>query len=161
MILPFVREFFADVEKVPAFARAVTQVKGGAGRIRVSGLTPTGKALFYALLHRAISRPLVIIVSDNRAVDELLPLVRSLADLTGAVSPDAVIVPARLRRAALRESLSAPRNPGGARHRVVEDRNRIRGNRHHSSGGDGHAPARGRLLRRPGQSRPPRRDDRS
>ena len=106
MILPFVREFFADVETVPAFARAVAQIRSpqrprsgsdgrevedDAGRIRVSGLTPTGKALFYSLLHRAISKPLVVIVSDNRAVDELLPVVRSLADLTGAVSPDAVI----------------------------------------------------------------------
>ena len=63
MILPFVREFFADVENVPAFARAVTHIKGGAGRIRVSGLTPTGKALFYSLLHRAVSRPLVIVVA--------------------------------------------------------------------------------------------------
>ena len=91
MILPFVREFFADVEKVPAFARAVSQVKGGAGRVRVSGLTPTGKALFYALLHRVTSRLLVVVVSDNRAVDELLPVVRSLADLTGAVAPEAVV----------------------------------------------------------------------
>ena len=91
MILPFVRELFADVEKSSAFARAVTRVKGGAGRIRVSGLTATGKALFYALLHRSTSRPVIVIVSDNRAVDELLPVVRSLGDLTGAVAPDAVI----------------------------------------------------------------------
>ncbi|MGC2109756.1 MAG: transcription-repair coupling factor [Candidatus Korobacteraceae bacterium] len=91
MILPFVRELFADVEKIPVFARAVAQVKGGAGRIRVSGLTPTGKALFCSLLPRASSRPLVVIVQDNRAADELLPVVRALADLTGAVSPDAVI----------------------------------------------------------------------
>jgi hypothetical protein len=100
MILPFVREFFADVEKLPAFARAIAQIrdpqrarswhdgmeaKGSAQRIRVSGLTPTGKALFYPLLHRAVSRPLIIVVSDNRRVDELLPIVRSLAGLSGAV----------------------------------------------------------------------------
>ena len=91
MILPFVREIFADVEKSPAFLRAIARVKGGAGRTRVSGLTPTGKALFYSLLHRATTRPLVVIVSDNRAVDELLPVVRSLAELTGAVSPESVI----------------------------------------------------------------------
>src|SRR6185437_11231265 len=91
MILPFVREFFADVENVPAFARAIAQVKGGKGWIRVSGLTPTGKALFYSMLYRAISRPLVVIVGDNRAVEELLPLIRSLADLTGAASPDDVV----------------------------------------------------------------------
>ncbi len=91
MILPFVREFFADVEKVPAFARAVAQVKGGAGRIRVSGLTPTGKALFYPLLQHATARPLVVVVSSNREVDELLPVLRAFADLSGVVSPDAVI----------------------------------------------------------------------
>ncbi len=91
MILPFVREFFADVEKLPAFTRAIALAKGDAGRIRVSGLTPTGKALFYLLLQRAISRPLVIVVDDNRRVDELLPLVRSLADLTGALSPDSIV----------------------------------------------------------------------
>ncbi len=106
MILPFVRELFADVEKSAAFTRAVTQVKGGAGRIRVSGLTPTGKALFYCLLHRATSRPLVVVVSDNRALEELLPVVRSLAELTGAVPPDAVDRPARLRCASVRESLA-------------------------------------------------------
>jgi transcription-repair coupling factor (superfamily II helicase) len=91
MILPFVREFFAGVEKLPAFARAVAQVKGSAGRIRVSGLTPTGKALFYPALQHAISRPLIVVVSDNRAVDELLPVVRSFAELTGVLHPDAVV----------------------------------------------------------------------
>src|SRR5580698_8352786 len=91
MILPFVREFFADVEKVPAFARVVTHIKGGTGRTRVSGLTPTGKALFYALLQHAVSRPLIVVVNSNRVVDDLLPVVRALADLTGAVSPAAVI----------------------------------------------------------------------
>ena len=91
MILPFVRELFADVENSSAFARAVTRVKGGAGRIRVSGLTPTGKALFYSLLRRSISRPLIVIVRDNRDIDELLPVVRSLGELTGALSPETVI----------------------------------------------------------------------
>ncbi len=57
----------------------------------MSGLTPTGKALFYSLLQRATSRPLVVILADNRAVDDLLPVVRSLAELTGAVPPDGVI----------------------------------------------------------------------
>ena len=91
MILPFVREFFADVERLPAFARAIARVKGDAGRTRVSGLTFTGKALFYPLLQHAIARPLAILVEDNRRVDELLPVVRSLAELSGSVSPDAVV----------------------------------------------------------------------
>ena len=91
MILPFVRDVFADVEKSPALQRAIARVKGGAGRTRVSGLTPTGKALFYSLLQRATARPLVVIVADNRAVEELLPVVRALAELTGDVPPESVI----------------------------------------------------------------------
>ena len=91
MILPFVREVFADVEKSPALQRAVAPVKRGAGRTRVSGLTPTGKALFYSLLQRATAHPLIVVVADNRAVEELLPVVRSLAELTGAVPPESVI----------------------------------------------------------------------
>ena len=91
MILPFVRELFADVENSAAFARAVTRVKGGAGRTRISGLTPTGKALLYPLLRRATARPLIVLVSDNRALEDLLPIVRSLTALTGAVSPEEII----------------------------------------------------------------------
>ena len=49
MVLPFVRELFADVEKTDALARAATDLKTGsgasAGRIGVSGLTPTAKTL--------------------------------------------------------------------------------------------------------------------
>jgi transcription-repair coupling factor (superfamily II helicase) len=91
VILPFVREVFADVEKSSALQRAIGRVKGGAGRIRVSGLTSTGKALFYSLLQHGSSRPLLVVVSDNRAVDDLYPVARSVAELTGALSPESVV----------------------------------------------------------------------
>lgn len=92
MILPFVRELFADVAKSPALTRAVTQAKAGsAARTRVSGLTPTAKALFAAMLHHGSSRPLLLVVCDNRAVDEILPVIRSLGELSGAVVPDAIV----------------------------------------------------------------------
>jgi transcription-repair coupling factor (superfamily II helicase) len=91
VILPFVRDVFADVEKSSALQRAVARVKGGAGRIRVSGLTPTGKALFYPLLQRATGHPLVVVVNDNRAVEELLPVTRALAELSGAIPAESVI----------------------------------------------------------------------
>jgi transcription-repair coupling factor (superfamily II helicase) len=91
MILPFVRELFADVESSPVLARAITHTKGGAGRIRVSGLTPTAKALFTVLLQRGSSRPLILMVCDNRMLEEFLPVVRSLVELTGSAVPDAVV----------------------------------------------------------------------
>ncbi len=96
MVLPFVRDLFADVEKTPAFARLASLLKGGAGRVRVSGLTPTAKAMLYPLLHRACGTPLILIVSDNRAAEELLPVLQSFCELTGAANPDsAVYLPAR------------------------------------------------------------------
>ncbi|MCU1283708.1 MAG: transcription-repair coupling factor (mfd) [Acidobacteriales bacterium] len=90
MILPFVREILADAEKSTAFQRAAALLKARAGRIRVSGLTSTGKALHLALLRRAISKPLLVIVANNRGGEELLPVLQSFCDLTGAAHPDAV-----------------------------------------------------------------------
>ena len=96
MILPFVRELLADAAATSGFQRAATHLKGGAGRIRVSGLTPTARALYYALLYHAVQRPLLLVVSDNRAAEELLPLLQSLCEITGAASPDSVAyLPAR------------------------------------------------------------------
>ena len=49
MILSFVRDLFADVEKLPAFSRVASHLKEGTGRIGASGLTPTAKALLVVL----------------------------------------------------------------------------------------------------------------
>ena len=68
MLLPFVRELFADVELLPGFTRVASHLKEGTGRIRVSGLSPTAKALLLVLLRRAADRPLIFVVNDNRAV---------------------------------------------------------------------------------------------
>src|SRR5688500_20129124 len=95
MVLPFVRELFVDVEKVPGFARAASLLKSSAGRISVSGLTPTAKALYVTLLAHAAQRPLIVLAADNRAGDALAPLVRAFAEMTGAVSPGAgLLLPA-------------------------------------------------------------------
>src|SRR5438105_2787475 len=99
MVLPFVRELLADAEKSQAFARTVAHLKAArqegeksdAGRISVSGLTTTAKALHIALLHRAAQRPLIVI-ADNRAAEELLPQVRAFAELSGAADPEAVLL---------------------------------------------------------------------
>jgi transcription-repair coupling factor (superfamily II helicase) len=95
MVLPFVRELFADVEKLPGLARAASLLKSGAGRISVSGLTPTAKALALPLLHRAAGKPLLVVVPDNRTAEEMLPVVQAFCELTGAAAPESVVhVPA-------------------------------------------------------------------
>jgi len=96
MFLPFVRELFADVEKLSAVSRAATHLKDRTGRIRVSGLNPTAKALLTALLQRASGRPLLVAVRDNRAADETLPVLQAFCTLIGSVPPESVIsLPAR------------------------------------------------------------------
>ncbi len=96
MLLPFVRELFTDVEHLPEFARAASHLKEGTGRIRVSGLTPTAKALLLVLFQRAAQRPLIYVVNDNRAVDDLIPVLRGFCELTGACDPGSVLpLPAR------------------------------------------------------------------
>jgi transcription-repair coupling factor (superfamily II helicase) len=91
MLLPFVRELFTDVEKLPAFARVASHLKEGTGRIRVSGLTPTAKVLLLVLFQRAAGRPLILVVNDNRAVEDFVPLLRGFCELTAACDPESVI----------------------------------------------------------------------
>jgi len=96
MLLPFVRELFADVEMLPAFTRVASHLREGTGRVRVSGLSPTAKALLLVLLRRHADRPLIVVVSDNRAVEDFVPVLRGFCELTTAYDPEAVIaLPAR------------------------------------------------------------------
>src|SRR6266513_922720 len=92
MVLPFVREILADAEKSTAFQRAASLLKSRAGRISVSGLTATAKALHIPLLHRAAGKPLIVIVANNRAAEDLLQLVQAFADLSGAAKPSSVLL---------------------------------------------------------------------
>ena len=96
MLLPFVRELFADVEILPGFTRVSSHLKEGTGRISVSGLTPTAKALLLVLLRHAADRSLIVVVNDNRAVEDFVPIVRGFCELTAACDPDDVVsLPAR------------------------------------------------------------------
>ena len=96
MLLPFVRELFVDVQKLPAFARVASHLKEGTGRIRVSGLIPTAKALLLVLFQRSAQRPLIFVVKDNHAVEEFLPVLRGFCELTSACDPDSIVaLPAR------------------------------------------------------------------
>src|SRR6478672_1216883 len=91
MVLPFVRDLFTDVEKLPAFSRVASYLKEGTGRIRVSGLVPTAKALLLVLLQKAAWRPLIIVVPDNRAAEDLVPVLQAFCELTGAADPESVV----------------------------------------------------------------------
>src|SRR5215472_9108662 len=96
MLLPFVRELFADVELLPGFTRVASHLKEGTGRIRVSGLSPTAKAVLLVLWQRAAEHPLIVVVNDNRAIEDFVPVLRGFCELTAACEPDSVVsLPAR------------------------------------------------------------------
>src|ERR1700687_4415593 len=96
MLLTLVRELFADLEQLPAFTRAASHLRESAGRMSVTGLSAAAKALIIVLLRRTVERPFVLVVSDNRAAEELLPVLRAFCELTGAADPDSVVsLPAR------------------------------------------------------------------
>ena len=91
MILPFVREIFAELEQAPGFERVRRHLSLGAGRRRVSGLTGTARALYLPLMARAAKQPVIVIVADNKAAEALEPLLKAGCELTGAVDPARVV----------------------------------------------------------------------
>ena len=91
MILPFVREIFAELEHSSGFDRVRRHLSLGAGRRRVSGLTATARALYVPLMARAAKRLVIVVVADNRAAEALEPMLKAGCELTGAVDPSSVI----------------------------------------------------------------------
>ncbi len=91
MILPFVREIFADLAHSSAFERVQRHLSLGTGRRRVSGLTGTARALYIPLMAKAADRPVIVLVPDNKAAEALEPLLKAGCELTGAIDPKHVI----------------------------------------------------------------------
>ncbi|HUB28496.1 MAG TPA: transcription-repair coupling factor [Terracidiphilus sp.] len=91
MILPFVREIFAELERSSAFERVQRHLSLGMGRRRVSGLTATARSLYLPLLARAARQPVIVIVADNKAAEALEPALRAGCELTGAIDPERVV----------------------------------------------------------------------
>ncbi|MGB7547667.1 MAG: transcription-repair coupling factor [Terracidiphilus sp.] len=91
MILPFVREIFAELEHSSAFERVHRHLSLGTGRRRVSGLTATARSLYLPLLARAARQPVIVVVADNKAAEALEPTLRAGCELTGAVDPARVV----------------------------------------------------------------------
>ena len=91
MILPFVREIFAELEHCPGFERVNRHLSLGTGRRRVSGLTATARSLYIPLMAQAAKQLVVVVVADNKAAEALEPMLRAGCELTGAIDPMRVI----------------------------------------------------------------------
>jgi transcription-repair coupling factor (superfamily II helicase) len=86
------------VEKSLGFQQAATYLKQRrgeqtppAGRIRLSGLVPTAKALIIPFLQRTAGRPLIVVTPTHQAAEMLFPVVQAFCELTGACDPAAVV----------------------------------------------------------------------
>src|SRR5438445_13490421 len=91
MVLPFVRDLFADVEKLPAFLRVTSRLRANTGRMRVSGFNPSAKALLISELQKTAVRPLIVIVRNNETADEFVPVIQAYCELVGGASPESVV----------------------------------------------------------------------
>jgi transcription-repair coupling factor (superfamily II helicase) len=91
MILPFVRELVADLERSPVFERVRRHLAAGTGRRRVSGLTATARALYLPYFVRASDAPALVFVADNKAADTLHANLLAACQLTGALQADEVL----------------------------------------------------------------------
>jgi transcription-repair coupling factor (superfamily II helicase) len=91
MILPFVREVFADLEHSSAFERVRRHLSLASGRRRVSGLTATARSLYIPLMAHAARQPVIVLVADNKAAEALERTLRAGCELTGAIDPARVV----------------------------------------------------------------------
>ena len=91
MILPFVRELLADLERSPSFEQARRHLTLARGRRRVSGLTATARALYLPLFAKTANVPVVVVVADNKAAEALETTLRAGCELTGAIAPERVL----------------------------------------------------------------------
>ena len=91
MILPFVRELVADLERSPAFERVRRHLAGGTGRRRVSGLTATARALYLPYFAKVAEASALVLVADNKAAETLHENLLAACQLSGALRAEEVL----------------------------------------------------------------------
>ena len=82
MILASLRDFFDVAARHPTFMALVQAVREPApGRLRLSGLNATAKALYLLLLYKLTDRPLVVLVESNSVAEILCETLTAFHDL--------------------------------------------------------------------------------
>jgi len=80
LIHPAVRDLFLDLGRHPAFQEALRQL-GAGGRVSLSGLTTTAKAVYSVLAWQSTLRPLIIVVDGNKQAEALSEVVNTFFHL--------------------------------------------------------------------------------
>lgn len=66
-----IRSLLETVFLQPAYRAAISAISAGRGSVSLAGLTPTAKALIAAGLAHDLTRPVIVLTSDNDAADRL------------------------------------------------------------------------------------------
>ena len=77
-------QLLSELSRAPAFqalAARIASTAAAPGLLRLSGLTPTAKALYAVLLHRATGRPQLFVVDGNKQAELLWPMLQTFAEL--------------------------------------------------------------------------------
>ena len=87
-------ELLSGAARHPAFLALTRQFASAdvPAVLRLSGLTLTARALYLALLHQTITRPLLVVVDGNKQAEALLPALRTFAELL-APGTDPILIP--------------------------------------------------------------------
>jgi transcription-repair coupling factor (superfamily II helicase) len=67
--MPHIRSLLQTVFEQPAYRAALSAISGQHGSVTLAGLTPTAKAFVAAGIAHDLSRPVVVITSDNETAD--------------------------------------------------------------------------------------------
>jgi transcription-repair coupling factor (superfamily II helicase) len=79
---PAIRDLFQSAIRQPAFQDLLRRLtRGETGPFSVSGLVPTAKALYLALLYQATEKPLLVIVDGNKQAEALIEAVETFFHL--------------------------------------------------------------------------------
>jgi transcription-repair coupling factor (superfamily II helicase) len=79
---PAIRDLFQSASRQAAFQELLRRLtRGERGPFSVSGLVPTAKALYLALLYQATEKPLLVIVDGNKQAESLMEAVETFFHL--------------------------------------------------------------------------------
>ncbi len=87
MVHPSIRELFLNLNRDPVFQEVVQRLHGEQA-LRLSGLTPTAKALYTVLLWQVTERPMLLVADGNQQAEWLFEAIDSFFQLLVPASRD-------------------------------------------------------------------------
>lgn len=81
MVHPAIRDLFSSLARGRAFTELVHALRSPGATVRLSGLTPTAKALYLVLLWQATERAMLVITADNKQAEALSEMIETFFEL--------------------------------------------------------------------------------